>query len=409
MRILVFNYEDPPITGGGGLINAQIAEILAASHRIVVITSALQDLPSREQRNGVEIHRVWVPGRRDSQASSLRSLLFYPLSAYATGIRLTRRERFDVINGHFAVPTGPGSVAVARRRRIPHVLSLHGGDLYDPSKSLSPHRVAPIRRTVTGVLRASDAVVAQSTNTKDNVYRYYAYRGSVEVIPLGIRPPDVRPVDRETLRLPKDVFLTVTIGRLVRRKGVDALLRTLSRPECDTVHLVVLGAGPELESLRRLAAELNVAQRIHFTGYVDDRRKWEILLCADAYASATMHEGFGLVYLEAMMAGLPIVTYDHGGQTDFLREGETGHLIPAGDEDRLAEAVAHLVRCPTLAKEIGLHNRSASRAFTVERCARAYEELFERLVSASRGSDASASNAVDRGADAPIDVTPTRG
>lgn len=381
MRILVFNYEYPPISGGGGLISAQIAEVLAASHRIVVITSALPNLPSREQRNGVEIHRVWVPGQRNSQASSLRSLLSYPLSAYATGIRLTRWERFDLINGHFAVPTGPGSVAVARRRRIPHVLTVYGGDLYDPSKSLSPHRVSPIRRTVTGVLRASDAVVADSINSKENVYRYYAYRGPVDVIPLGIDPPDVAPVGRQALGLPDGVFLTVTVGRLIRRKGLDGLLRSLSGEGCDSIHLVVVGAGPQREPLKQLTSELGIAHRIHFFGHVEERRKWEILLCADAYVSATLHEGFGLVYLEAMAAGLPVVTYDHGGQTDFLGEGETGHLVPAGNEAALAEAIADLARRPGLTEEIGERNRSAGRALTIERCARAYEKLFESLVS----------------------------
>ena len=388
MRILVFNYEYPPIGGGGGLINAMVAEELAASHQLKVITSAYGNLPREETRNGVEILRVRVQGRTDSQVASLRSLLSYPISAYLAGMRLTRRTRFDVINSHFAVPTGPGSVAVARRRSLPHVLSLHGGDLYDPSKSLSPHRFAPTRRTVSAVLNASAAVVAQSTNTRDNVYRYYDYRGPVEVIPLGIRAPDVEPVDRTTLGLPRHAFLAVTIGRLIKRKGLDGLLRALARQECEAVHLVVVGAGPELVPLQELASRAGIAERIHFVGYVEDRRKWELLLSADAYVSSTMHEGFGLVYVEAMMAGLPVVTYDHGGQTDFLRDGETGRLVRAGDEAGLAAAIGQFLQRPELAHEIGLHNRSASEAFTVEQCAKAYEQLFERVVSdASNGNE----------------------
>lgn len=379
MNILVFNYEYPPIGGGGGWINALVAEELARSHRVTVLTSAYRELPRRERRNGVDVRRLWVPGRKQAQVASLRSLLFYPLTAYRAGMRLTARERFDVVHGNFAVPTGPASVGVARRRGIPHVLSVYGGDLYDPSNRLSPHRVAPVRRTVTEVLRRSDVVVAGSTDTRENVFRYFDYGGAVELIPLGISAPPPTRADRTTVGLPEDAFLTVTVGRLVPRKGIDGLLRVLARPGCASVHLIIVGDGPERQALGELARSLGVEERVRFTGYVEETRKWEILHCSDLYVSGTLHEGFGLVYVEAMMAGLPVVTYDHGGHTDFLRDGETGRIVPAGDEDGLAAAIARFVREPELARRIGERNRSASGAYRVERCAARYEEIFRRL------------------------------
>ena len=380
MKILVFNYEYPPLGGGGGVASALLAEELARRHhRVYVITSAFGDLPRHEVRDGVEIVRVPVLGRRSRSYASLVSLLSYPPSAWVAAARLLARERFDVIHSHFAVPGGPASLPPARLAGLPQVLSLHGGDIYDPSKWLSPHRSRLLRTTVTGVLRRSQIVVAASTNTRDNTYRFYGYRGPIELIPLGIRQPPVEPASRAALGLPQGVFLTVTVGRLVPRKAIHVMLRALSQPACADVHLAIVGSGPELDSLERLAAELGIAERVQFLGQVDETRKWQVLRASDAYVSSTMHEGFGLVYLEGMAAGLPVVTPNYGGQVDFLRDGETGFLVPPEDAEALAAAIARLRADPALAARMGRTNLERTPQYRIDRCAEAYERLFERV------------------------------
>ncbi len=269
---------------------------------------------------------------------------------------------------------------MARLSGLPHVLSLHGGDIFDPSKKLSPHRLPGVRAVVNWVLTASDSVVAQSTNTRDNAYRYYRYQGPIEIIPLGIRQPRVSDATRDELSLPRDRFLAITVGRLVKRKGIDQLLHCLTYPGLSNVQLVVVGSGPEADTLRRLAQELGVSHRVLFTGWVDETRKWQLLRCADAYVSATLHEGFGLVYLEAMAAGLPVVTFDHGGQVDFLRDGHTGYLVPLGNREGLAGAIEQLVENPQTAAEFGKTNLELAPNHRIEQCAAQYEALFERLL-----------------------------
>jgi glycosyltransferase involved in cell wall biosynthesis len=237
-----------------------------------------------------------------------------------------------------------------------------------------------VRSAVAWVLRNSDVVVADSRNVRDNAYRYYRYRGPIEVIPLGVRQPQVPRVARPELGLPEGAFVTITVGRLVKRKGIDSLLRALASPACRDVHLVIVGDGPEREALQRLSGELGLAGRVTFTGRVDETRKWQLLMCADAYVSATLHEGFGLVYLEGMAAGLPIVTFDHGGQVDFLRDGETGYLVAAGDVDGLARAVARLASDPERARRFRENNLRRAPEHRIEECARRYEEVFERVI-----------------------------
>lgn len=376
----MFNYEYPPLGGGGGVSHEIIAEELARRHRVVLITSGAPDLPKREERGGVEIRRVPVVGRSEHSVASLSSMLSYPPTAFWEGLSDLDAESFDVVNGHFAVPTGPASLSVAKCLGIPHVLSIHGGDLYDPSKRLSPHRWALLRWVVTRIMRESDEVVAQSTNTRANAYRYYGYRGPIPIIPLGLRFPSPPSVSREQLEIPTDRFVLVTIGRLVARKGLDDLLRIFARFRGRPVHLLIVGSGPEQEPLERLAAELGISDVVEFTGWITEERKWGLLRAADAYVSTSLHEGFGLVFLEAMAMGLPVIAPDHGGQVDFLVDGETGYVTPAGDHDATVRAIEALIDAPADADRIGRSNESRVDEYRAEQCGRRYEELFERVV-----------------------------
>jgi glycosyltransferase involved in cell wall biosynthesis len=166
----------------------------------------------------------------------------------------------------------------------------------------------------------------------------------------------------------------------VRRKGLDRLLRAIARPECAAVRLAVIGSGPEREPLVSLAHDLGVEDRVQFLGRVDEERKWQTLNAADLYVSASMHEGFGLVYVEAMACGLPVVTPDCGGQTDFLSDGETGYVVKAGSQDALSDALARSSVRRREMRSMGEENRARAREFYVERCARSYERLFLRVL-----------------------------
>jgi len=147
--------------------------------------------------------------------------------------------------------------------------------------------------------------------------------------------------------------------------------------------------------LQRLAADLGIADRAHFLGRVSESRKWQVLHAGDVYVSSTLHEGFGLVYLEAMAVGLPVVTPDHGGQIDFLRDGESGFLVPPGQPAALAQAIARLKNQPELATKIRQANLRQAPEHRIERCAEAYERLFEAVLEAkARGNAAGAAPVV---------------
>jgi glycosyltransferase involved in cell wall biosynthesis len=384
MRILLCNYEYPPLGGGGGVASADIAEELAKTHDVTVLTSKGKSGARRDVVNGVVVVRVPVFGRNARSTASLASMLSYVPLAIQEGDRLVRDEPFDVVNTHFAIPTGPAGDRIARRAGIPNVLTVHGGDLYDPSKFLSPHRHAVLRRVVQRQLQRADAVVAQSRNTERNVHRYYVPDLPVELIPLGIKPVPAGSAPRAAFGIPDDAVLMVTIGRLVARKGVDTLIEAVRRASVPNLHLVVIGEGPLSGKLAAQAAEAGISAHVHFTGFVSQADKYGLLHASDFYVSASLHEGFGLVFLEAMACGLPVVCFNEGGQVDFLEDGATGRLIKVGNVDALVAACRELARDRESRALFGKRALACVQPYFIHQCAARYEELFRRVIASKR-------------------------
>jgi len=381
MRILFCNYEYPPLGGGGGVVNAQLAEELAKRHEVTVLTSQGLGLAREEICSGVRVVRVPVFFRNLTAAANFPSMLAYLPMGIRAGRRLLAQEAFDVINTHFVLPTGPVGDALSHFFHIPNVLSVHGGDLYDPSKWSSPHRHRLLRRWAQRLLRRADRVVGQSRNTLDNVSRYYDDRLPTQLIPLGIsRPPQRNPANRAAHGIEPEALILATVGRLVARKAVDQLIELLSALGAQA-HLLIIGSGPLEQALREQASARQVADRMHFMGQVTDDKKFSLLNMADLYVSTSQHEGFGLVFLEAMACGLPVVCYDHGGQTDFLQEGLTGHVVPLNDQQAFAKACHHLIENQADRQAMGAENLARVENYFIDQCASRYEALFDEVIS----------------------------
>lgn len=381
MRILFCNFEYPPLGGGGGVVTAALAEDLAQRHSVTVLTSHGFDLPAEVEENGVRVVRVPVAMRRRMASASFTSMFSYMVNGRRYGARLVRDSAFDVINTHFVLPTGPVGDTLARLAGIPNVLTVHGGDLYDPSKLTSPHRHWLLRQWVRRLVLRADAVVGQSTNTLDNLRAHFAPDVPAELIPLGIKRPPQTVASRADLGFEDDQVILVTVGRLVARKAVDRLIDCLARLNDSRAVLVVIGSGPKLAEWRAYARARGVADRVRFPGFVDEQRKYEILSVADLYVSTSLHEGFGLVFLEAMACGLPVVCYDHGGQTDFLQSGVTGFLEHAGDLTAFTESCRRLVDDPGLRSTMAQANRGRVTEFFIPACAGRYERVFRETIS----------------------------
>jgi glycosyltransferase involved in cell wall biosynthesis len=376
MKILFCNYEYPPLGGGGGVATSFIAHELAKRHEVTVLTSQLRGLPSKQATDRVQIIRVPVIFRKEKTVANLLSLMTFIPLAIRTGKKLLENSNYDLINTHFALPTGPVGDTLARHAKIPNVLSLHGGDVYDPSKLFSPHRNPLLQAWIRRLLRKADRVVVNSNDTLHNMRRYYLDDIDVTRIELGIRGHDVGTALRGKYGCKSEEALLVTVGRLIARKAIYQLITMMASLNEENVRLLILGKGPQEKFLIKTRNRKGLENKIIFLGHVDENEKFRILKMCDIYVSTSQHEGFGLAFLEAMQSGLPIVCYDNGGQNDFLKDQETGYLVQLNDINQFTKKCEILVRNPMLREEIGEYNRLKAQDFHIDRCAAMYEDVF---------------------------------
>jgi len=382
MNILVINYEYPPIGGGGGVICRDISEEIASKgHRVTVVTSLYDSLPQHEKLNGVTIVRVPVVMRGKKDVASFLSMISYvPLCIWKV-TSLLRREQYDVINTHFAVPSGPAGQYISDKYGIPNVLSIHGGDIFDPSKSLSPHETVGLKQIVRKMLKKADRVVAQSSDTKSNAEKYYRVDRKIDIIPLGIRPNTHSTKSRHDLGLPADKYVFSTIGRLVKRKNIEDLLHIIKEIQISIPSvLLIIGDGPEKDFIESRIRDLRIEGAVRLLGRVSDEQKYEYLNASDGYLSTAIHEGFGIVFLEAMECGLPVICYDRGGQKDFLKNGKTGYLVELGNKAEFASRLKELLESPSLRTEIRSYNKEYVKEFYIESVAEKYLSIFQEAV-----------------------------
>ena len=382
LRILVINYEYPPIGGGGGLVTRDILEEMAKrGHRVTIVTSHFGELPKREVKNDVHIIRVPVFFRKEIEVANMASMLFYPLISTLEVLTKRLSCKYDIINTHFALPSGPAGYFISKVAGVPNVLSIHGGDIYDPSKTTSPHKAPVFLQTVRAMLKTADRIVAQSSDTKNNAYRFYKINRPIDVIPLGIKKPEYIRKARADFGLNSKDIVFCTIGRLIKRKNLgDALAVLAGVPPEIPAKLLIIGDGPERAHLEQLTHRLSLSEKVQFLGNTSDELKFQALDVADCYLSTALHEGFGLVFLEAMECGLPIISYDRGGHNDFLTSGKTGFLIEVGNKEAFNRRVNDIIEDKELRQRISSHNRQFIKNFYIDKCADKYLALFEEVL-----------------------------
>lgn len=286
------------------------------------------------------------------------------------------REGLDVVHTHNPLPLTYAAPAGKLARAVV-VHTKHGENLEVRSR-----RVV-LRRAMAAF---ADAFVAVSPTTADAARktRDVAER-KLRVIPNGIdvarfgRRAGERERVRRELGIPDDAWVVGTVGRLASEKNHVLLVRALAGAVGERARLVVVGDGPEAGAIGRAVAEAGAGRFVHLTGARTDVAR--LLAAFDVFALPSLSEGLPLVVLEAMATGLPVIASAVGGLPDVVADGETGFLVPSGDDRALRERLLALAADPRRARAMGARAQElASARHSLERMSQAYLELYGELL-----------------------------
>lgn len=372
-RLLLINYEFPPLGGGAANATANTARELAAlGVEVRVLTSAFAGLPRLEERDGYTIHRI-ATLRRARDRSSVAEMLAFLMMSLVEAPRLALGWRPDAVIAYFGLPCGPAAWLAGRLTGKPYLISLRGGDvpgfLYDGISLY--HRVAgPV---IGWLWRRASAVVANSGGLAD-LARRFAPDVDVSIVPNGVDADLFRPAERaEQAETGRVVLLFV--GRVVRQKGLDLVLQALPALPAG-VTLRVVGDGPARPALEAQAETLGIADRVSFLGWLGRDELPSAYAGADLFVFPSRDEGMPNAVLEAMAAGLPVMGTRIAGNRDLIVDGETGLMVEADDAAGLRMGLERLVKDPELRMRMGAQGRRrVLEHFSWRAVASAYREL----------------------------------
>ena len=338
---------------------------------VEVLAPAYRGLATREVE-GVRVHRFryapsrWetlthdqtAPDRIRERPAYLALVPPYVFSASLHAARLARSGEFQVIHAFWPLPHGLIGLAAKKLSGVPLVSTFFGVEL-----TWMESQLPFLRPVLERIVRGSDAVTTISTYTADRLRRSVP-GADPAIIPFGAA---VEPRGEEAVRVRErnqGPFELLFVGRLVERKGVHVLLESLARlSDCGDVFLRIVGDGPEREVLEAQAAELGIGGRVRFTGTLSEEDLAEHFARCDALVLPAVvdakgdTEGLGVVLIEAMSYGKPVIASGVGGIVDVVQHGRNGLLVHSNDAEALAEAISTLVHNPERAKALGLQGR----------------------------------------------------
>lgn len=366
MRILMLCYEFPPIGGGGSrVVDGLSRQLVQNGHQVDLVTMAFRGLPHEEVVQGVVVHRVPCL-RRKEHLCTVPEAAIYVLAAWPKIKQLVAHNYYDINHTHFILPDGLNAERLKRSTGLPYVITAHGSDVpgYNPHRVRVMHRLlAPVWRRVA---REASCIVSPSRTIGQLLARRDPELGCTQ-IPYGF---EIGRYDSEAPR--RRQILVVT--RMLRRKGVQYLLQALEGNRLDyEVHIV--GDGPYLATLRKLA--VSCSTRVVFHGWLDNRSQQlnSLYEMSDIFVMASEIENFPVSVMEAMSAGLAIVTTRGTGCSEVV--GDAGLLVQPRDASQIRDALLALTRNPERCRELGRAARKRiENEFAWPVVARRYEELY---------------------------------
>lgn len=283
---------------------------------------------------------------------------------------------FDVVQAQSVYPVGLAAPAVAHALGAPFVVTFHIQDdalLYEGAGRAQYGRM----------LEEASGLVAVGSPLKRFVNHVLGFqRKQVRIIPNGVNVEEIEEV-RRSVPLGDGGNGLVSVSNLWKTKGIDVTLEALYELDRRGVrdwHYTIVGEGPERPRLERRTRELGIADRVTFKGALAHREALAEIAGSDIFVLPSWLEAFGVVYLEAMACGKPVIGCRGQGAEDMVVDGETGLLVEPQDVMSLTNALEELLRRPDEGKQMGERGRRRAQDFTWRENAMRYDSLYREVM-----------------------------
>ncbi|HHU81407.1 MAG TPA: glycosyltransferase family 4 protein [Firmicutes bacterium] len=392
MKILVLSWEFPPRVVGG--IAAHVYDLTLAlagqDQEVHVLTAGLPDAPEEEEIGGVIVHRV--AGNNPKPFDFISGVLQLNLNLVEKAVSLKREgDGFQIIHSHDWVTAYAGKL-LKHAWRLPLVATVHATEW---GRNNGLHN--PLQRYISDVewwlTYESWKVICCSSYMYDELQRIFQLPpDKLRIIPNGVYPEKFRRLTGDPAAIrgkfaAPDEKIVFFVGRLVREKGLDLLLEAAVRilERFRRVKFIIAGKGPYEPRLKEKARNLGIYHKVYFCGYLDDETRNALFRLADVAVFPSLYEPFGIVALEAMAAGTPVVVNDTGGLGEVVRHGENGLKASPGDIGSLADNILRLLSHPEEGEVLrNLAAREVEEVYNWGKIARqtlaVYEEVWQEYL-----------------------------
>ena len=403
MRVLVVTSSFPRFPGdpSGVFILSLCKELQKLGIELEVLAPHEGSCKRHEFREGIEVFRFpyFYPHRfqrlcygagilKNMKGSALAfmQLPFFILAELFYAIRIAQQKNFDLVHAHWSIPQGFTGLLLRKFRGIPWVTSLHGSDVHGLNLPF-------LRGLNKKVILGSDACTANSRATAERAKRISG-RDDIRVIPMGV---DIDFFSTSAGRATgqkqngRHAETILYAGRLIDVKGVEYLIRAF--PSVLEKHanakLLVVGSGPCKGDLVNVSERLHLQGRVVFQEPVSQEELARYFSTADVVVLPSVRtdegetEGLGLVLLEAMACGVPVIGSATGGIPDIIKDGETGLIALQMNPHDLAEKILRILDDEALRKKVtekgfGFVKQEFSWAVVAERFKKIYEQVSQK-------------------------------
>ena len=358
MKILMLTWEYPPRIVGGiaRVVNDLSKRLIKDGHDVTVVTYREGNAPYFEDDKGVKVYRVDNFMINPNNFIDWIMQMNFNMIAKANEI-IAKEEPFEVIHSHDWV-VAYAAKTLKNSYDIPIVSTIHATES-GRNSGIHDETQRYINDTEWMLTYESTEVIVNSNYMKRELQSLFGLPfEKINVIPNGININMFNGVEkdydfRRKYALDNEKII-LFMGRLVYEKGVQHLISAMPKilAGYHDAKLVIAGKGGMLDELRAQVNSLGISNKVYFTGYMDSKQVCKMYKCADVSVFPSTYEPFGIVALEAMLSGAPVVVSDIGGLNEIVEHGVDGMKSYAGNPNSLADSILALLYNPQLADSV---------------------------------------------------------